>query len=165
MLRLALDGMTAFSDAPLMLATVSGFLVSGVAFLLIGYTFYARFITHDYQSGWASVMVSILFLGGVHLVAVGIIGEYISCPAADVRRRPFYLVSDTNIPPPASLKRLPARARRPLAIVARGLPTMARPQRLPDGDPLHPPLAPGTARAAPDKIITPPQPSVAVPAR
>lgn len=97
MLRLAFDAITAFSDAPLRFATLSGFAVSGVAFLVIIYTFYSRFITHDYQPGWASLMVSILFLGGVQLIAVGIIGEYLARLSSDVRRRPLYIIADTNI--------------------------------------------------------------------
>jgi dolichol-phosphate mannosyltransferase len=100
MMRLALDGITAFSDAPLKVATISGFAVSGVAFLVILYTLYSRFITHDYQPGWASLMMSILFLGGVQLIAVGIIGEYIARLSANVRQRPLYLISDTNITTP-----------------------------------------------------------------
>ncbi|SNC77211.1 dolichol-phosphate mannosyltransferase [Hymenobacter gelipurpurascens] len=102
MLRLALDGITAFSDVPLKAATLSGFAVSGIAFLVMLYTLYSRFITHDYQPGWASLMISILFLGGVQLIAVGIIGEYIARLSANVRQRPLYIVSDTNITPPAA---------------------------------------------------------------
>jgi dolichol-phosphate mannosyltransferase len=97
MLRLAFDGITAFSDAPLRIATFSGFAVSGIAFLVILYTLYSRFITHDFQPGWASLMVSILFLGGIQLVAIGIIGEYIARLSANVRQRPLYLISATNI--------------------------------------------------------------------
>jgi glycosyltransferase involved in cell wall biosynthesis len=99
MIRLALDGITAFSDVPLKAATISGFLVSGIAFLVGLYTLYSRFITRDYQPGWASLMVSILFLGGVQLISVGIIGEYIARLSANVRQRPLYLISDTNMPP------------------------------------------------------------------
>ncbi|WP_092676154.1 glycosyltransferase family 2 protein [Hymenobacter arizonensis] len=102
MIRLALDGITGFSDAPLKAATLSGFAVSGVAFLVMMYTLYSRFVSHDYEPGWASLMVSILFLGGVQLIAVGIIGEYIARLSANVRQRPLYLVADTNITPPAA---------------------------------------------------------------
>ncbi|NVO31600.1 glycosyltransferase family 2 protein [Hymenobacter lapidiphilus] len=94
MLRLALDGITAFSDVPLKMATVSGFVVSGLAFVVMLYTLYARLFSHDYQPGWASLMVSILFLGGVQLISVGIIGEYISRLSANVRQRPLYIVSE-----------------------------------------------------------------------
>lgn len=102
MIRLALDGITAFSDAPLKVATIGGFVVSGIAFLVGLYTLYSRFVTRDYQPGWPSLMVSILFLGGVQLISVGIIGEYIARLSANVRQRPLYLISDTNTagPPP-----------------------------------------------------------------
>ena len=98
MIRLALDGITAFSDVPLKAATIGGFVVSGLAFVVGIYTLYSRFVTHDYQPGWPSLMVSILFLGGVQLISVGIIGEYMARLSANVRQRPLYLVSDTNIP-------------------------------------------------------------------
>ena len=99
MLRFALDGITAFSDLPLKAATVTGFVVSGVAFLVGLYTLYSRFITHDYEPGWPSLMVSVLFLGGVQLISVGIIGEYIARLSANVRQRPLYLISNTNTAP------------------------------------------------------------------
>jgi len=100
MMRFALDGITAFSDVPLKAATASGFLVSGIAFLLMLYTFYARFISRSYEPGWASLMLSILFIGGVQLIAVGIIGEYIARLGANVRQRPLYIVSEGNLPAP-----------------------------------------------------------------
>ncbi|MGI4834889.1 MAG: glycosyltransferase family 2 protein [Janthinobacterium lividum] len=102
MLRFALDGITAFSDVPLKAATVGGFFVSGLSFVVILYTFYARFITRQYQPGWASLMVSILFLGGVQLIAVGIIGEYLARLGANVRQRPLYIVSESNLPAPVA---------------------------------------------------------------
>lgn len=107
MIHLALDGITAFSDAPLKAATLSGFAVSGIAFLVGLYTLYSRFVTRDYQPGWASLMISILFLGGVQLISVGIIGEYIARLSANVRQRPLYLISSTNTAPPSEL---PSRA-------------------------------------------------------
>jgi glycosyltransferase involved in cell wall biosynthesis len=99
MIRLALDGITAFSDAPLKAATLMGFVVSAIAFVVMLYTLYARFVSHNYEPGWASLMVSILFLGGVQLIAVGIIGEYMARLSANVRQRPLYFVADTNLPP------------------------------------------------------------------
>jgi dolichol-phosphate mannosyltransferase len=97
MMRLALDGITAFSDVPLKAATLMGFVVSGIAFLVLLYTLYSKFFTRDYEPGWTSLMVSILFLGGVQLIAVGIIGEYMARLSSNVRRRPLYIISDTNI--------------------------------------------------------------------
>lgn len=102
MIRLALDGITSYSNLPLKMATVSGFVVSGIAFLVMLYTLYSRFITRDYVPGWSSLMVSILFLGGVQLIAIGIIGEYISRLSENVRNRPLYIVNETNIVEEAS---------------------------------------------------------------
>jgi glycosyltransferase involved in cell wall biosynthesis len=96
MIRLALDAITSFSNLPLKIATLSGFLVSGVAFLLMLYTLYSRFITKDYVPGWSSLMLSVLFLGGVQLISIGIIGEYISRLSDNVRNRPLY-INETNI--------------------------------------------------------------------
>ena len=97
MIRLALDGITSFSNLPLKMATISGFLVSGIAFLLMLYTLYSRFISQDYVPGWSSLMLSVLFLGGVQLISIGIIGEYISRLSDNVRNRPLYIVNETNI--------------------------------------------------------------------
>jgi len=97
MMRLALDGITSFSNFPLRLATISGFLFSVVGFFLILYTLYARFYTQDYEPGWASQMITIIFIGGIQLIGIGIIGEYISRISDNVRDRPLYIVDDTNI--------------------------------------------------------------------
>ncbi|MBU6119725.1 glycosyltransferase family 2 protein [Hymenobacter siberiensis] len=108
MLSFALDGITSFSDAPLKAATVMGFTVSGVAFLLMLYTLYARLVRHDYEPGWASLMMSILFLGGVQLIAVGVIGEYMARLSANVRQRPLYIIAESN-QTPAALESTPAQ--------------------------------------------------------
>jgi polyisoprenyl-phosphate glycosyltransferase len=100
MIRLALDAITSFSNLPLKIATISGFLVSGIAFLLMLYTLYSRFIIKDYVPGWSSLMLSVLFLGGVQLISIGIIGEYISRLSDNVRNRPLYIINDTNITSP-----------------------------------------------------------------
>jgi dolichol-phosphate mannosyltransferase len=96
MLNFALDGITGFSDAPLKAATLMGFAVSGIAFVLMLYTLYARLARQDYEPGWASLMMSILFLGGVQLIAVGVIGEYIARLSANVRQRPLYIIAETD---------------------------------------------------------------------
>ena len=97
MVKLALDGITSFSNLPLKIATMSGFAVSGIAFILMLYTLYSRFVIKDYVPGWSSLMLSILFLGGVQLISIGIIGEYISRLSDNVRNRPLYIINDTNI--------------------------------------------------------------------
>ena len=108
MLNFALDGITGFSDAPLKASTLMGFTVSGIAFLLMLYTLYARLARHDYEPGWASLMMSILFLGGVQLIAVGVIGEYIARLSANVRQRPLYIVAEASPAPTEPAPEAPA---------------------------------------------------------
>jgi polyisoprenyl-phosphate glycosyltransferase len=98
MLKLALDGITAFSNFPIKLVTVMGFAVSLFAFLMIVYTVFIKYFTNqEIEKGWTSIMVGILFLGGVQLISIGILGEYISRINTDVRKRPLYFVKETNI--------------------------------------------------------------------
>ena len=99
LIRLALDGITSFSDLPLRLASIGGFAVSGVAFLVMLYAVYARFFLQNYGVGWPSLMVSVLFLGGVQLMAIGVIGEYVARLGANARQRPLYIIDETNLPP------------------------------------------------------------------
>jgi dolichol-phosphate mannosyltransferase len=97
MLRFAVDGITGFSSVPLKFATWLGFGISFVSFLLILYTLYARFVSGNYVQGWASIMISILFIGGIQLICLGLIGEYIIRMNDNLRQRPLYIISDTNI--------------------------------------------------------------------
>jgi len=99
LIRLALDGITSFSDLPLRLASIGGFAVSGVAFLVMLYALYARFFLQNYGVGWPSLIVSVLFLGGVQLMAIGVIGEYMARLGANSRQRPLYIIDETNLPP------------------------------------------------------------------
>jgi len=97
MIRFALDGITGFSNIPLKFATIAGFLVSGITFLISLYALYSRFIAKDYVPGWTSLILAVLFIGGVQLISIGIIGEYISRLSTNIRQRPLYIVSDTNM--------------------------------------------------------------------
>jgi dolichol-phosphate mannosyltransferase len=97
MLRFAIDGITGFSSVPLKFATWLGFGISFVSFLLILYTLYARFVSGNYVQGWASLMISILFIGGIQLICLGLIGEYIIRMNDNLRERPLYIINDTNI--------------------------------------------------------------------
>ena len=97
MSRLALDGITSYSNLPLKFATFAGFIVSGIAFFMILYALYSRFIIRDYVPGWTSLMLVVLFIGGVQLICIGIIGEYVSRMSSNVRNRPLYIVNETNI--------------------------------------------------------------------
>lgn len=96
MFKFAMDGITSFSAFPLKLASWLGFVVAIVSFLMILYALYSRFILKDYEIGWTSVIISILFLGGVQLICLGIMGEYISRIFDNVRNRPLYVIKDKN---------------------------------------------------------------------
>ncbi len=96
MFRFAIDGITGFSNFPLKIVSFFGFVTSAIAFLVTLYALYARFVLKDYQPGWASLMVSILFIGGIQLISLGIIGEYLSRMNSNIRNRPLYIVRDTN---------------------------------------------------------------------
>jgi dolichol-phosphate mannosyltransferase len=97
MFRIALDGITSFSDAPLRLASWMGFLVSGFAFLALLYALYGKLVLHQSVPGWASIIVSVLFLGGIQLISLGFIGEYLSRISANVKNRPLYIVDESNL--------------------------------------------------------------------
>ncbi len=97
MIQLALDGITSFSDFPLKVATMAGFIVSGVAFLVMLYALYVHYVSENTVPGWTSMILSVLFLGGIQLISIGIIGEYISRVSNNVRNRPLYIIGDTNL--------------------------------------------------------------------
>ena len=90
---------TGFSNFPLKFASVSGIVVSMFAFLFILYVLYAKLFLGQTFIGWASTMVTILFLGGIQLLSIGIIGEYISRINDNVRKRQLYIIDKTNISP------------------------------------------------------------------
>ncbi len=97
MLKFAIDGVTSFSDVPLRFASYLGFTVSTVAFLYAIIIIFFRLFhlgIPEYTRGWASTMVAILFLGGVQLIGIGILGEYIGRINDEVKARPLYLISD-----------------------------------------------------------------------
>lgn len=96
MFRFAIDGITSFSDAPLRVASWMGFLVSGVAFLALIYALWGKFVMHQSVPGWASIIVSVLFLGGIQLISLGLIGEYLSRISSNVKNRPLYVIGETN---------------------------------------------------------------------
>ena len=96
MLKFAMDGITSFSDFPLKMVTRIGFLVSFFAFLVIIYAFYSYFFLNRVISGWTSLIISTMFIGGIQLISVGIIGEYISRINNDVRNRPLYVIQQSN---------------------------------------------------------------------
>lgn len=99
MLRFAMDGITGFSDKPLLLVSRLGFAISLFSFVIILYAIYSYFVLNRTITGWTSLIISSMFIGGVQLISVGIIGEYISRINRNVLKRPLYIVERTNIKP------------------------------------------------------------------
>ena len=96
MVRFAVDGVVSFSFAPLRLAVWTGFFVIGLALLGIVYAVILRFFADPSQwvRGWASIFVAVLFMGGVQLISLGIIGEYVGRIYGEVKQRPLYFVRE-----------------------------------------------------------------------
>jgi glycosyltransferase involved in cell wall biosynthesis len=97
MIRFAMDGITSFSDIPLRFASYFGFTVSAIAFvyalIVIAFKLFSL-KPPGYTPGWASTIVTVLFLGGVQLMSLGILGEYLGRVYDEVKGRPLYLISD-----------------------------------------------------------------------
>ena len=112
MWNLALEGITSFSSAPLKLASYVGLAAAIYALGAGVYVFGKALLFGDPVAGYPSLMVTVLFLGGVQLIALGIIGEYLARMFVEVKARPLYLLSgvyrrpaspepSSTAPPPA----------------------------------------------------------------
>jgi glycosyltransferase involved in cell wall biosynthesis len=91
MLGLALDGIVSFSVVPLRLVTALGFLSAGAAFMGIVYTLWVRLLTHSWVRGWAISFVGMLFMAGVQMLCLGILGEYIGRIYTESKQRPLFI--------------------------------------------------------------------------
>ncbi len=91
--RMGFDALFAFSEIPLRLATLAGLVVSGIAFIVLLRVLWARLVSGTAIEGWASVMTSVLFIGGIQLIAIGVIGEYIGRIYNESKRRPAWIVT------------------------------------------------------------------------
>jgi polyisoprenyl-phosphate glycosyltransferase len=96
MIKFALQGVTSFSIKPLYAATYIGFALSVLSILYIPYVLYAFFMGEE-VSGWASIIITIVFFGGLQLIILGIIGIYIGKMFMQVKNRPNYIIRSTNI--------------------------------------------------------------------
>lgn len=98
MLRLALDGITAFSHFPLKIATLTGFVAFFASIVMIIYALTAQFTGATVQ-GWTSTIIIVAFIGGVQLFCLGIIGEYIIRLITNIRNRPLYIIESASLHP------------------------------------------------------------------
>ena len=92
----SLEGITAFSTAPLAIASIAGILLCIVALLFVCVVFVKTLAFGDAVGGWPSMMCVILFLGGVQLFCMGILGQYLAKTYLETKKRPIYIVQETN---------------------------------------------------------------------
>lgn len=93
----ALDGITAYSTLPLAIATFMGILFFLISLIVIIFIIVRTLIFGDPVSGWPSLVCIILFVSGVQLLSIGILGQYLSKTYLETKRRPIYILKDTNI--------------------------------------------------------------------
>jgi polyisoprenyl-phosphate glycosyltransferase len=94
LIRLALDGITSFSTAPIKLVTAIGFALVVFCVGVLVWTLYVRFFTSHHPQGWTSVIAVVLLLGGVQLLSLGVIGQYVARIFDETKQRPLYLVDE-----------------------------------------------------------------------
>jgi polyisoprenyl-phosphate glycosyltransferase len=94
LVRLALDGITSFSTAPIKLVTAIGFVLVVFCFGVLVWSLYVRFFTPHHPQGWTSVIAVVLLLGGVQLLSLGVIGQYVARIFDETKQRPLYLVDE-----------------------------------------------------------------------
>ncbi len=133
MLRFSLDAISSFSHKPLQLAMLLGFLISTLAFVAIPVVVVLR-ILGSYLPGFGSITIAVLLLGGIQLIALGIIGEYVGRIYDEVKGRPLYLVrsrlnmiDDAAAEPGAPQRPAGEPAQEPVAAVASGVASAERP--------------------------------------
>lgn len=96
----AIEGIVAFSTAPLAIASIAGFLFCLVSFIMIIIIIAKTIIFGDPTSGWPSLVCIIFFVSGIQLFCLGIIGEYLSKTYLETKKRPIYIVKETNMETP-----------------------------------------------------------------
>lgn len=94
--KYSIDGIVSFSDAPINIASWLGIIMTGVSFLAMVFLFLRALIFGDPVAGWPSLACIMTFIAGVQLFVMGVMGQYISKTYMEVKRRPHYIVKDTN---------------------------------------------------------------------
>ena len=97
MLRLAMLGLTSSSLRPLHISTVIGAIMSVLALIYAAYALWARFYAGTVITGWTSLLISILLIGGLQLLMLGIIGEYLGRSLTEIKSRPAYVLREHNL--------------------------------------------------------------------
>lgn len=93
----SIEGIVAFTAVPLSISTFLGVVISIVAFIFIVYVVVTNLLFSNKVQGWASLMSVILFLGGIQLFSIGILGKYLEKTYTEIKNRPIYIIKETNI--------------------------------------------------------------------
>jgi glycosyltransferase involved in cell wall biosynthesis len=94
--KYAIDGIINFSNVPLSIASWFGMLITAFSFAMLGILIVRRLIFGDPVAGWASTICVIIFIGGIQLLCLGIIGQYIAKIYMETKHRPHYLIAESN---------------------------------------------------------------------
>lgn len=94
MIALAVDGILSFSIVPLRMVTLFGFVAAGFSFVGIVYSLAVRLFTHSWVRGWATLSFGILFIGGIQMISLGVLGEYVGRIYTEIKQRPLYLIDE-----------------------------------------------------------------------
>ncbi len=97
--RYAMDGTISFSSAPLVLSSYCGIIFCIIAIVMAVYTAFKTLIFGNPTSGWTTLVCILLLIGGLQMLFIGIVGQYISKTYLEVKQRPIYIVKETNINP------------------------------------------------------------------
>lgn len=97
MIGLALDGITSSSIKPLRVSFILGLIISALAFIYAAFAIYSSLFAGNTITGWTSLLLSVLLLGGITLIFLGIVGEYVGKIFQDVKRRPVYVVKESSL--------------------------------------------------------------------
>ncbi len=95
MINFAIDGITSFSVAPLRVITVIGFVIFAMSLIMIVYIFLVWLFSNSAVPGWASTTLPIYFLGGIQILFIGILGEYLGKTYQEIKGRPRYLIEES----------------------------------------------------------------------
>ena len=95
--KYSIEGIVAFTTAPLTISTFFGILFSAVAFLLLIFVIVRNILFSDPVQGWTSTICIILLIGGIQLFTIGILGKYIEKSYIEIKNRPIYIIQETNI--------------------------------------------------------------------
>jgi glycosyltransferase involved in cell wall biosynthesis len=96
--KYAISGIVNFSQTPLDIASAFGFIMTVIAFVMLVFVIVRKLLFGDPVAGWASTMSVIIFIGGIQLMCLGIIGQYLGKTYMETKRRPQYIIGKTNIP-------------------------------------------------------------------